>query len=1189
MSTQTSLYRYRVWCENDNTYKYVWSTSEPSNCPENAGHSITSSKTSIIQTLKSYQIDNNDSPYRYRKYQLVVDTSGGNVEVVLKQAVRVNWDFVIVKTSTSNNLTLSPFAGDTIDSGTNKIISDQEALVISRDPGSSTNWVTSVDSFNNLAIPEPIRWDNLAHGKGDLLVDNGEDLVVLEVGQNGEYLQVQSSEETGVHWQNLYTETGVFENKTLIDSTTTVANSSDNTKKVRFDLSNLTTSQTRVLSFPDNNGTITTTDATQILTNKQITMGGTLNINGQSITNVPDPVGSGDAANKGYVDNVASGLAIKEPVLVATTSDGTLASSFANGQTVDGVTLVTGDRILIKDQSTPTENGIYIVNASGAPTRASDFAISNQVGGSLVFVQKGTLNGDNGWVCTSDKGNDTVGTNGLAFSQFSGAGQIVTGSGLSKSGNEVSVDPKADGGIVFESGQLAVDLAASSITGVLNVNGGGTGKTSLDSGYFLTGNGTSAVLTTVAVPNSSVVGTTTAQTLTLKNIDADQNTITNISNSSVKTGAAIDVTKVGNGTVNNTKFGYLSSLDGDIATKFSGYVPYSETNLVTLENSSVGSANHVKFQVTKSHSGADTYNLGVDANPVKLLATSESGTNRQAVVISDADVTDKTVFGVATSTDSGSTWNPRLTVLQGGQVGVGVNNPSNTLEVDGTASITSNLSIGGNVTVNGTVDGRDIATDGGNLDSHMAASSGVHGVTGSLVGTSGAQTLTQKTFGDNLDLGGNKIINLATPTNDGDAASKSYVDNVASGLAVKESVVAASNGSNITLTNLSNGATLDGVTLATGDRVLLKNQTDTTENGIYIIAVSGAPSRASDFNTGDGVGGTFVFVQQGTTSADSGWVCTTDGPDDIVGTNNLSFSQFSGAGSISTGDGLQKSGNVLSADLKANGGLSIESGKIAVDLGATNLSGNLGVVSGGTGATTFTANYFIQGNGTGALSSTKAVPSGDVVGTTDSQTLIGKTISANNNTITDLTSSDVGLGNVANTKNNYAATTNPSTSDDSGQGYTVGSVWVNTSNGNVYQATSVATGAAVWTQLNRQFSSSDMIEISRGNDNFYAVKSSTYASVRNIIFRGTGSVTPTAIKLMIKIDNAATTAKVKIVDITNNQDIGEATALGTANTMTIESLGTLSNLSSSEAVWEIQLCGSNATNYTYLYNVAIYY
>jgi len=202
-----------------------------------------------------------------------------------------------------------------------------------------------------------------------------------------------------------------------------------------------------------------------------------VSFNSQKITGLADPTADADAANKGYVDGVAQGLDVKDSVVATTTANGTLSTAFANGQSIDGVTLQTGDRILIKNQSTASQNGIYNVNASGAPSRATDMATGANAAGAFVFVEQGTTNAENGFVCTSDTGSAVVGTNNLTFAQFSGAGQIIAGDGLDKSGNELSVDLKANGGLVIESTELAVKLDASSITGTLAIGDGGTGAT----------------------------------------------------------------------------------------------------------------------------------------------------------------------------------------------------------------------------------------------------------------------------------------------------------------------------------------------------------------------------------------------------------------------------------------------------------------------------------------------------------------------------------------------------------------------------------------------------------------------------------------------------------------------------------------------------------------------------------------
>ena len=195
---------------------------------------------------------------------------------------------------------------------------------------------------------------------------------------------------------------------------------------------------------------------------------GSVSFNSQNITNVADPVNAQDAATKGFVEATSQGLDVKDSCKAATTGNITISTALNNGDTIDGVTLSTNDRVLVKDQSTASQNGIYIVGSS--PARADDLAAGSDAAGMFTFVEQGTVNADNGFVCTSNKGSAVTGTNNLTFAQFSGAGQITTADGLQKSGNTISVDLKANGGLVIESAEIALDLAASSITGTLPVN-----------------------------------------------------------------------------------------------------------------------------------------------------------------------------------------------------------------------------------------------------------------------------------------------------------------------------------------------------------------------------------------------------------------------------------------------------------------------------------------------------------------------------------------------------------------------------------------------------------------------------------------------------------------------------------------------------------------------------------------------
>jgi hypothetical protein len=158
----------------------------------------------------------------------------------------------------------------------------------------------------------------------------------------------------------------------------------------------------------------------------------------------------------------------------------------------------------------------------------------------------------------------------------------------------------------------------------------------------------------------------------------------------------------------------------------------------------------------------------------------------------------------------------------------------------------------------------------------------------------------------NYSFGGFKLTNLADPTSDQDAATKYYVDSVAQGLDVKASVRAATT-TNITL---SGAQTIDGVSIVAGDRVLVKNQTLSQNNGIY-VAASGAWARSADADTWAELVSAYTFVEEGTTYADTGWVCTVNAGG-TLGTTPITWSQFSGAGSYLAGTGLTLTGNTFS-------------------------------------------------------------------------------------------------------------------------------------------------------------------------------------------------------------------------------------------------------------------------------------
>jgi len=183
-----------------------------------------------------------------------------------------------------------------------------------------------------------------------------------------------------------------------------------------------------------------TTDLDAKLPKAGGTMSGAIAMGTNKITGLGDPTSAQDAATKAYVDSTVQGIDWKASVKAATTGAVTLASDLENGDTLDGVNLSTGDRVLVKDQATGSENGIYIVKSSGAPDRSTDADTGAEVTANFaVFVEQGTVNADSGFTLTNN-GAVTIGTTALVFTQFTGLGQIIAGTGLDKTGNTLDID-----------------------------------------------------------------------------------------------------------------------------------------------------------------------------------------------------------------------------------------------------------------------------------------------------------------------------------------------------------------------------------------------------------------------------------------------------------------------------------------------------------------------------------------------------------------------------------------------------------------------------------------------------------------------------------------------------------------------------------------------------------------------------
>ena len=242
---------------------------------------------------------------------------------------------------------------------------------------------------------------------------------------------------------------------------------------------------------------------------------GTVDVSSAKITSVASPSADTDAATKGYVDGVVNGLDVKKSVDFASTANvagtynngaGTITASSNGALAMDGGAPSNGQRVLLKDQSSNVQNGVYVVTNSGGAgsqyvlTRAADADANAEIsGGAFFFVEQGSANADNGYV-TTHNGTPTLGTDAITFEQFSGACQISAGSALTKSGNTLnvavddsSIEINSDALRVKASGITNAMLAGSidltaKVTGALPVGNGGTGLSSIAKGSVLVAN-----------------------------------------------------------------------------------------------------------------------------------------------------------------------------------------------------------------------------------------------------------------------------------------------------------------------------------------------------------------------------------------------------------------------------------------------------------------------------------------------------------------------------------------------------------------------------------------------------------------------------------------------------------------------------------------------------------------------------
>ena len=444
---------------------------------------------------------------------------------------------------------------------------------------------------------------------------------------------------------------------------------------------------------------------------------GQVHVGGFKIESLGTPTASTDAATKQYVDDVAQGLAIQAPAVAAST--GTLATmsggtvTYDNGTSgvgatltisgstltaIDGVTLSTDDRIVIKDESTSAHNGIYTYTSSTVLTRATDFDTPTEMaGGDFVFVQQGTLYNDTGWVMTDPV--TTVGTSDVTFVQFSGAGSFTAGAGLTLTGTEFSVNvdnltTDISGGnvVVKTSAQFTTPnigaATGTSLTATGNVAGGNLTTAGVVSatGNVIGGNLTTAgaVVATGNVSGGNI--TTGADVVAVGNIDSTAGIFNGdgfgLSNIPAANITGLSLSGIANGTSNVD----IATADGNISMAVNGtgdVVIVSDAGIEVTGTADISST--VTAPAFTANTGLFTGDAGGLSNVVGANVTGEVSFAATANAVAGGNVSGQ----VANALVSGTVY----TAAQPNVTSVGT---LTSVEVSGTANIAGNVNVGAN-------------------------------------------------------------------------------------------------------------------------------------------------------------------------------------------------------------------------------------------------------------------------------------------------------------------------------------------------------------------------------------------------------------------------------------------------------------------------------------------------------------
>ena len=516
---------------------------------------------------------------------------------------------------------------------------------------------------------------------------------------------------------------------------------------------------------------------------------GTVDVGNVRITTVAEPINDSDAATKGYVDAVAQGLDIKASVVCAsvaalpaytynngTSGVGATITANANGAlTLDGISPVAGDRVLIKSETGADApyNGIYVVTTAGdgstpfVLTRATDMdngSPSSEFPGAFTFVEQGTVDADSGWVCTTDA-PVTVGTTPITFQQFSGAGSIIAGNGLGKTGSTLFVNVDNDTTAIVAD-NVVVKAGANLVTPNI---GNATGTTLTLTGNVLAGNLNSNSAITAGTSITATGNVSGANLLTSGYVSATGNVI------GANLIASANIAASGNISGNNI------SATNQLSGAF----------LTITGNIAAGNVNTTGKVVAVGN---------VDAGNVNVVANVYSG---NATVVGNVDAGNLLTAGIVSATGNITGGNVLTAGIVSATGNVSGGNLTTAGRVDATGNITGgNVLTAGVVTATGNVSGGNLTTAGavdatGNVTAGNLITAGLASVTGNITG---GNVLTAGTVAATGNVSGGNIVTIGGVTATGNISG---FDITASNALIGNSLIISGNinGGNLNAVN----------------------------------------------------------------------------------------------------------------------------------------------------------------------------------------------------------------------------------------------------------------------------------------------------------------------------------------------------------------------------------------------------